>query len=237
MANIRKLGQSWQARVRRRGFPDETKSFPTKAEAERWARSIEGEMDRGEFVSRTEAEQTTFGEVIQRYMETITPKKRGHVEETIRLTATLRHRIAKLSMANLTPQAIADFRDDRLSTCKANTVIRDLAVLSSIINHARREWGFALQNPVEMIRKPTMPPGRDRVLSPAEEARLLQELAPTGRRNPIMQPLVIVAIETAMRRGELLGLRWEHVYLDRQQIHHDCRLYRQPFGRIGQNSA
>ena len=90
MANIRKLGQSWQARVRRRGFPDETKSFPTKAEAERWARSIEGEMDRGEFVSRTEAEQTTFGEVIKRYMGTITPKKRGHVEETIRLTATLR---------------------------------------------------------------------------------------------------------------------------------------------------
>lgn len=89
MANIRKLGQSWQARVRRRGFPDETKIFPTKAEAERWARSIEGEMDRGEFVSRTEAEQTTFGQVIQRYMETITPKKRGHVEETIRLTATL----------------------------------------------------------------------------------------------------------------------------------------------------
>ena len=218
MANIRKLGQSWQARVRRRGFPDETKSFPTKAEAERWARSIEGEMDRGEFVSRTEAEQTTFGEVIQRYMETITPKKPGHVEETIRLTATLRHRIAKLSMANLTPHAIADYRDDRLSTCKENTVIRDLAALSSIINHARREWGFALQNPVEMIRKPTMPPGRDRVLSPAEEARLLQELAPIGRRNPIMQPLVIVAIETAMRRGELLGLRWEHVYLDRRVI-------------------
>ncbi len=79
MANIRKLGQNWQARVRRRGFPDETKSFPSKAEAERWARSIEGEMDRGEFVSRTEAEQTTFGEVIQRYMETITPTKRGHV--------------------------------------------------------------------------------------------------------------------------------------------------------------
>lgn len=218
MANIRKLGQNWQARVRRRGFPDETKSFPTKAEAERWARSIEGEMDRGEFVSRAEAEQTTFGEVIQRYMETITPTKRGHVEESIRLKATLRHRIARLSMANLTPQAIADFRDDRLSTCKANTVIRDLAVLSSIINHARREWGFAIQNPVEMIRKPTMPPGRDRVLSEAEEARLLQELAPTGRRNPIMQPLVIVAIETAMRRGELLNLRWEHVHLERRVI-------------------
>lgn len=205
MASFRKQGTSWQARIRRRGYPIEIKSFPTKAEAERWARAIEGEMDRGEFVSRTEAEQTTFGEVIQRYMETITPKKRGHVEETIRLKATLRHRIAGMSMANLTPQAVADYRDGRLRTCKANTVIRDLAIMSSIINHARREWGIVIQNPVEMIRKPTMPPGRDRVLSAEEEARLLHELTPTGRRNPIMQPLAIVAIETAMRRGELLA--------------------------------
>lgn len=218
MASFRKQGTSWQARVRRRGYPVEIKSFPTKAEAERWARTIESEMDRGEFVSRTEAEQTTFSEVIQRYMEAITPKKRGHVEETIRLKATLRHRIASMSMANLTPQVVADYRDDRLRTCKANTVIRDLAVMSSIINHARREWGIVIQNPVEMIRKPTMPAGRDRVLSASEEARLLHELAPIGRRNPIMQPLVVVAIETAMRRGELLNLRWNHVHLERRVI-------------------
>lgn len=218
MATFRKQGRGWQARIRRQGYPDEVKSFPSKADAERWARAIEGEMDRGEFVSRTEAEQTTFGEVIQRYLETITPKKRGHVEETIRLKATLRHRIANMSMANLTPQVVANYRDDRLCACKANTVIRDLAVMSSIINHARREWGIVIQNPVEMIRKPTMPPGRDRVLSPAEEIRLLYELAPTGRRNPIMQPLVIVAIETAMRRGEILSLRWENVHLERRVI-------------------
>ncbi|BAL23954.1 site-specific integrase [Azoarcus sp. KH32C] len=218
MATLRKHGRGWQARVRRRGYPDEVKTFPSKAEAERWARAIEGEMDRGEFVSRVEAEKTTFGEVIQRYMKTITPKKRGCTEETIRLTATLRHRMTKLSMANLTPQAMAEYRDDRLRSCKANTVIRDLAVLSSIINHARREWGIAIQNPVEMIRKPTMPPGRDRVLAQSEETRLLAELTPTGRRNPLMPSLVIVAIETAMRRGEILAMRWENVDLDRRVV-------------------
>lgn len=218
MATLRKHGRGWQARVRRRGYPDEVKTFPSKVEAERWARAIEGEMDRGEFVSRSEAEQTTFGEIIQRYMETITPKKRGCQEERIRLTATLRHRITKLSMANLTPQAVAEYRDDRLKSRKANTVIRDLAMMSSIINHARREWGIVIQNPVEMIRKPTMPPGRDRVLSESEETRLLAELTPTGRRNSLMQPLVIVAIETAMRRGEILGIRWDHVDLDRRVI-------------------
>jgi integrase len=219
MATFRKHGPSWQARVRRQGYPVEVKSFTTKAEAERWARAIEAEMDRGEFVSRAEAEQTTFGDVIRRYMDVITPKKRGCVGEAIRLTATLRHRIAKLSMANLTPQVMADYRDDRLKTCKANTVIRDLAVMSSIINHARREWGMVIQNPVELIRKPSMPPGRDRVLSAEEEARLLAQLAPVGRRNPFMLPLAIVAVETAMRRGELLGLEWSSVYLDRRVVH------------------
>lgn len=218
MASIRKHGNGWQARVRRLGFPVEIKTFSTKSEAERWSRLMESEMDRGLFVSRAEAEKTTFGDIIQRYMDTITPKKRGHVDETIRLKATLRHRIARMSMANLTPQTVANYRDDRLRTCKASTVIRDLAVMSSIINHARREWGIIIQNPVEMIRKPTMPPGRDRVLSEAEEARLLHELSPTGRRNTIMQPLVIVAIETAMRRGELLSLRWNHVHLERRVI-------------------
>jgi integrase len=121
-------------------------------------------------------------------------------------------------MANLSPEAVAGFRDDRLKTCRANTVIRDLSVLSAIINHARREWGIAILNPLEMVRKPAMPPGRDRVLSREEEATLLAELDPVGRRNPLMQPMVIVAIETAMRRGEILALRWEYVDLASRTI-------------------
>lgn len=218
MASIRKRGDVWQARVRRYGYPDEVKSFPNKADAEAWARSIESEMDRSQYVSRTEAEHTTFGEVIQRYLNAVTVTKRGCKEETIRLSAILRHRITQLSMANLTPQVLADFRDERLLVCKANTVNRDLVVLSSIINHAKREWGINIQNPVAMIRKPTMPPGRDRVLSQLEEVTLLDVLAPIGRRNPIMQDLVIVAIETAMRRGELLGMRWDHVNLEHRTV-------------------
>lgn len=218
MASIRKRGNTWQARIRRSDYPDEVKTFLTKTDAERWARSVESDMERGQFASRSTAEQTTFGEIIQRYMVAVTPSKRGAKEETIRLTATLRHRITKLSMANLTPQAMAEYRDERLTLCRPNSVIRDLAAISSIINHARREWGIAIQNPVEMIRKPTMPPGRDRVLSASEEDILLKELVATGRRNPLMQPLVIVAIETAMRRGELLSMLWKHVDLNNRTI-------------------
>lgn len=218
MASIRKHGDAWQARIRRNGFPIEIKTFSVKLDAEQWARAIESKMDNGLFVNRDKAEQNTFGDVILRYMTAVTPGKRGCLEETIRLNATLRHRVTKLSMANLTPEALAQYRDDRLKICRPNTVIRDLAALSSIINHARREWSYAIQNPIEMIRKPAMPPGRDRVLNRADEQLLLTELSPTGRRNPLMQPIVIIAIETAMRRGEILGLRWEYVDLEQQTV-------------------
>lgn len=218
MASIRKHGNSWQARVRRQGFPVEIKTFSTRAEAERWSRLMESEMDRGQFVSRAEAEQTTFGDIIQRYIATITPTKRGRREETIRLTATLRHRITKLSMTNLMPKAMAEYRDDRLKICQPNTVVRDLAALSSIINHARRERGIAIENPIPMICKPIMPPGRDRILSSIEEVRLPTELAPMGRRNPIILSLVIVGIETANRCSEILSLKWQRIDLERRTI-------------------
>ena len=216
MAAFRKRGAGWQARVRRAGYPDEVKTFPTKAEAERWARSVEGEMDRGEFTDQREIARTTLADLVRRYMAEVTPSKRGARDEVIRLNAMLRNRICGLSLVNLAPQEVARYRDERLQVCGPATVIRDLAVLSSIVNHARREWGMRIQNPVALVRKPSAPAGRDRVLSEAEEVRLLEELEPRGRRNPYMQPLVIAAIETAMRRGELLTLQWEHIDLLRR---------------------
>jgi len=218
MASIRKRGSAWQARVIRKGFPDETATFKTKTEALEWSRDVEASMDAGRYRRTKEAEETLLCDLLQRYRETVTPLKRGATEEAIRLRALERRRLAKLALVNVTPQAIAAFRDERLTECSPATVIRDLAVLSSIFNHARREWGTDFANPVQMIRKPSSPPGRDRILSADEETRLIAAAAPAGRRNPLLQPLLLMALETAMRRGELLGLRWEHVDLPRRCV-------------------
>lgn len=78
--------------------------------------------------------------------------------------------------------------------------------------------GIAIQNPVGVILKPIMPPGRDRVMSQTEELRLLEEIPPIVRRNSLMQPLVILALETEIRRGEMLGMRWKHVDLERRAV-------------------
>jgi len=216
MASIRKRNNNWQARITRKGFPAETKTFSSKEDAERWCRLLESEMDKGSYISRSEAERITFSEILDLYMKEVSPTKRWGKDEIIRLKAIQRFRIAKLHMIALTPKAMAEFRDLRLQTCAPSTVVRELGMLSSIINHCRKEWGIVITNPVSQIRKPTMPRGRDRVLSYSEERLLLKAFEPTGRRNIYMRPLVVVALETAMRRGELLGLQWKDINLKQQ---------------------
>ncbi|KFX63370.1 tyrosine-type recombinase/integrase [Paraburkholderia fungorum] len=219
MASIRKRGSKWQARVCRAGYPPETKSFNIRADAERWARSVETEMDRGSFISRSEAEASTLEDIINRYITDVCPTQRSGPDAIIRLRATCRKSLAKLSMAALTPRSIAAYRDERLKEVKPATVIRELAFLSAIINHARREWDININNPVELIRKPPAPQGRDRILSADEETRLLAALVPTGRRNVWLLPATVLSLETGMRRGELVELRWSNVNLEAQTAH------------------
>ena len=213
MASFRQHGNRWQARVRRKGYPDITKSFTARQEAERWARGIETSLDRGTYVDPTEAEKVTFSEVINRYIKEVLPYKKGYVEDSYRLKAIQRRDIAKINMARLSSVQIASYRDERLTEVAPNTVIRELAYLSSVINHARREWGINITNPVQMVRKPSMPQGRNRLITDDELQRLLGQLEPTGRRNVWMKPLVLLALETGMRRGELLQLKWADINL------------------------
>jgi len=213
MATFRFRANRWQARVRRKGNPDLTKTFITRQDAERWARAAEVDLDRGSYVNPVEAQRITLGGLIDRYIREVLPAMKGAKDDGIRLAAMKRNSVAKLSLANLTPEAIGKYRDERLRTVAAGTVIRNLAYISSVINHARREWGITVANPIPLVRKPTAPKGRDRLLSADELARLLRALEPTGRRNPWMQPLVQLALETAMRRGELLSLRWSDIDL------------------------
>jgi integrase len=149
-------------------------------------------------------------------MDEVTPSKRGAQREAEGIRFMLRQKIASYSMANLTPSVVAAYRDERLKTVSAGTIIRELSILSGIISHARKEWSLPTANPCTLVRKPPTPAGRSRLLTIDEEARLLAELKPVRRRSPWMVPLVSLALESAMRRGELLSLRWENINLKAQ---------------------
>jgi integrase len=211
MASIRFRSNKWQARVSRKGEQSLVKTFQSKEDAERWARSVEVEWDRGTYANTHQAQKTTFGELIERYLREVTPTMRGAKADTIRLKAILRKPIAKVNTVALNSARIAKYRDERLQEVGTGTVIRELAYFSSIINHARREWGINIANPVLLVRKPPSPQGRNRILTYDEERILLEACTPKANRNIYTRPFVILAIETAMRRGEILSLRWEDI--------------------------
>ena len=211
MASIRFRSNKWQARVFRQGQQALVKTFYSKEDAQRWARSIEVEWDKGTYTNIHQAQKTTFGELIERYLREVTPLMRGASADTIRLKAMMRRPIAKENMATLTSTKIAQYRDARLQEIKPSTVIRELAYFSAIINHARREWGLSIPNPVLGVRKPTQPQGRNRVLTYDEELLLLDACKPLANRNIYTRPFIILALETCMRRSELLNLRWDNI--------------------------
>ena len=216
MASIRQRFSTWQVRVLREGYPAGVKSFSTRSEAQKWARQIEGAMDSGGYKSRCDADKMLLSDALLRYAEEVSPTKRGYHDEVIRINALKCAKITAYSMAKLSSAIVAGFRDERLGGVGAGAVIRDLSLLSSVINHARREWGVTVNNPCLLVKKPPTPAGRTRVLSADEERLLLAAIAPIGRRNPEMLPLIQLSLQTAMRRGELLALRWEHVDLEGQ---------------------
>lgn len=219
MAPIRKLRGRWQAAARRKGMQPRAKSFDTKADAERWARSLEAELDRnGALPDTRPAERMTLAELLVRYRDEISPKKRSAISEVARINAILRRSICHRTLALLSTADLAAYRDERLTTVAPATVVRELNTISHAIDTARREWGIHLaQNPCKLVRRPSLPRGRTRRLEGNEE-QILLAAADAGRVR-YLRPLIVLSVETGMRRGGLLSLRWEHIDLGRRVAH------------------
>ncbi len=223
MASFRKRASNrWQAQVRRKGYPPQSKTFVTRAAAVQWVRSIEYEMDQGLFVSRNEAETTTVAELLNRYLQEFTVQKRGAGPEAYRVRALLRHPLAKRFIATIRAVDIARYRDERLQEVTPASVRRDLTILSQLFEVSRKEWGIYVHNPVRDIKIPAERGARNRRLqdaqdgSDSEETRLFDSCRKC--RNPYLLPIVRLALETAMRQGELVGMHWQHIDLKRRTI-------------------
>ncbi|MEQ8966865.1 MAG: site-specific integrase [Azospirillaceae bacterium] len=214
MASIRKRGSKYQVQVRRHGHPPVSRSFHKLTDARQWARDMETRADLGPLARPSPGERKVLlRDILTRYRDEVTPSKRGHVVERDRLTWMTRHRIAALPLSTLLPSTFSSYRDERLATCSPETVLRELSLLQHVLDIARLEWDLGpAENPVRQIRKPKPNPARERRLS-AEEAESLRAAARKSR-NSLIAPIVDLAIETGMRRGEILGLRWQDIDLE-----------------------
>lgn len=160
----------------------------------------------------------TLSRALDKYCRTVSVKKRGHLQEFYRINVLKRSALADKYMDEVTSVDIASYRDMRLGTViertgksvSGNTVRLEMALLSALYNLARIEWGTCTHNPVEHVRKPQASAGRTRRLTSVEERRIKRALR---ERNAGLACIFTLALETAMRQGEILSLRWEHVDL------------------------
>jgi integrase len=221
MATIRKRGEyQWQAIVKRKGFPLQSKTFELKKDAEAWARKTERQLDAGEWRPRDDAATTTLTEALNRYAREVTPGKKGAAREVNRIKAWQAHPLAKKSLASVRGKDVAEFRDAERKRGMADATIRlALVLLSSVFETARKEWGMeTLVNPVRLVRLPSGSRQRNRRLEAGEEEFLLKGFEKSCR-NLAAVPIVKFAIATSMRQGEILGLRWEDVDLGKGVAH------------------
>lgn len=229
MASIRKRGEyQYQCRILRKGYPAQTQTFETKADAEKWARDIESQMDKGRFVSRLEADSTTLYDALDRYLREITPLKKGWKAEKNRIKAWQQHKLAKRVLGSLRGADFAEYRDDcRAANLADNTIRLSLIIISHLFNIASKEWGIeGLSNPIQSIRMPKGSMPRDRRITSevlpgdAEESQKSElEMILEATKSKELKPIVVIAVETAMRRSEILSLEWVNIDFNNRTAH------------------
>jgi integrase len=211
MAAFRKRKNRWDVQIRRSGYLAICKTFFHKTDAQKWAMEIERQIEVGDYVAADLLNLDTLGALLAHYSAEISIKKRGRVEEISRSAKMRRHKISALPLGKLKPFHIAQYRDERLQEVSTTTAKKELQLISHALDIGRREWGLNIKNVAAGVAKPKEPKGRERRLEENEEHLLLDVLS--ASENHWIKPLMEFAIETGMRRRELLKLRWEDVNL------------------------
>jgi integrase len=207
---------TYRAQIRMRGYAPISKSFARRTDAKRWVEETKTAIRAGTVLS-TEADRTTLKEALERYLREATPKKKGSNREADRVKAWMRHPMAVRFISQVRSSEFAKYRDERLAHgVAASTVRSELMLISAVYKIARKEWGMGgLRNPISDVAVPN--PGRsnerDRRLVDDEEHKLLVQLRTLGT---YFAPMAELAIETAMRQGELLALAWSDVHLEKR---------------------
>ena len=215
MASIKPHKDGYRAQVYVRGVRDSA-VFRTKREASAWAGAREVEI-RGD-AAKAPGEKFTLLDAMRKYAEEVSPKKDGHAAEKIRLTAMERHLPVDVLVGDLTPEHFAQWRDARLKQVKPGSVLREIRLVSSMLEIARKEWGWIPANPLIDVSKPAPPKHRDRVITRAEIKAMLRAMGyhrgPVRSVSHAVACAMLLALRTGVRAGELCGLTWEMVSED-----------------------
>lgn len=226
MATFTQRSGKWRAQIRLRGVV-KSATFERYQDAKAWASREESRIL--DNIQGNAPRNMVFADIVTRYLNEVTPSKRGSREENYRIKRVLSTDIAGVPLTELKPNHFAQWRDDRLKQVSADSVIRELTTLSAICEHAMKEWGLLHENPVRKISKPKHAKARTRRPTNQEIDDICKALLWVSNRDTNshteLKPTLAVqrvalatlfAIETAMRAGEICGLLWDDIDTQRR---------------------
>lgn len=203
MASISMRGTKWQVKIRVKGQRHQSKTFSSKQAAERWAAEHE-RTDTG----------PTVGDLFKKYIAQVAPHRKSGEWERRVLQRMLRREkaLCAVPIAEFGKPHLAEWRDRRVTEVLGSTVGRELDAISFVYRVAIDEWDMGLTvNPVRGFRRPKLPLPRDVRLLAGDDEKLIEKAIDFNRE---IAPAIILAIETAMRQGEIAKLRWENIDLE-----------------------
>jgi integrase len=210
---------SYRVKVRLKGFPVQTATFSRMTDAKKWVQDTESAIREGRHFKTTEAKKHTLGELIERYTRDVLPTKKDGEKQASQLE-WWKEQLGAYTLADITPALLAEFRDKLASGITPRgtprnpaTVVRYMAALSHAFTIAVNEWQWLEDSPMRKVTKPKEARGRVRFLSDDERTRLLT--ACKESTSPLLYPVVVLALSTGMRQGEVMGLTWDDIDLNR----------------------
>lgn len=214
MASFQKTASGWRAQIKLKGVRD-SRVFPTKREAQAWAVARELEIKNE---TAGVLPDKTVQDAIDRYIAEVAPKHRGDRWENIRLTALAKQGFpVNRLLRDIKSSDLAEFRDLRLKTVKGSSVLREIKLLNSLFEVARKEWKWIAVNPLVDVSKPGNSPHRERLFAWWEIKGMLRVLGYRPRGGPVktltqsLAVMMLLALRTGMRSGELCKLTWSQV--------------------------
>ena len=206
MAYIRRHRNKWQSIIRITGHPVIAKSFVSKTDAKLWALSTESKIRRDD-LGISKIIYPKFKDLAHRYIKEVSPYKKSFIKERYIILALLNESWSKDSINKITPAVISKYRDKYLTKVSGSSVNRTLDVLSTIFTTCKKEWGYPIENPILSIRRPKKAEPRDRRFNEGE----LNKLIKGNKTSPLLRDIIQIALETAMRQGEILRVQREHI--------------------------
>lgn len=206
-------GFVFQASDRSAGFHSLSKTFSARKEAKEWLLFIEAERRRGLNFDPRQNSAMTFADALQKYLEAVTPKKAGAEQEKAMAKRLLRRPLCERDIGQIWPYDFDGYVDERRAEgASGSTILKELSLISQVYSFVRKKLRmYAVVNPIPDVDKPTPDQPRGRRLTGHEDAVLLAFFENYGNRY--IPSAFIFAIETGLRKSELLRLQWADVDL------------------------